>query len=49
VLDEVVMTKIAAVVQYLGEKVAIASIIHNDISVVALLDHPVEGDHIRMR
>jgi hypothetical protein len=40
-LDEVVVTKVATTVKDLGEEVAITGIIHDNVSVVEILDDAV--------
>jgi len=49
VLDESVITKIAAAMQYLGEQVMVRSVVHDDVCQVAFLHHAVKGDHAWMR
>jgi hypothetical protein len=46
VLDEVIVPKVAAVVQYLGEEIAVRSVVHDDVGVAVLLYNPVEGDNV---
>jgi hypothetical protein len=42
-LDETVIPQISTVIQNLSEQVSIAGILHDDVSVIVLLDHPVKG------
>jgi hypothetical protein len=41
VFDKVIMAQVAAVVQYLGKEVSVTRIIHDNVGVVSLLDHPM--------
>ena len=48
VLNEVVLAQITAAVQILREEVTVGSIVHDEVNVVLLLDHTMEGDDVRV-
>lgn len=47
-LDEVVITEVSTAVEDLCEQVTIASVIHNDVGAVVILDNAVESDDVRV-
>jgi hypothetical protein len=46
VLDELILAKVPALVEDLGEEVAILAIVHNDIRKIFVLDDTMERDDI---
>lgn len=45
-LDEAVLAQITAAVQNLGEEITVGGIVHDEVNVVVLLDHSVEGNDV---
>ena len=45
-LNEMILSKVAAVVQDLREEISVGSVVHDEVGVVALLHNSVEGDHV---
>jgi hypothetical protein len=48
VFNEVVLSKVTAMVQDLRKEVSIGSVVHDEVGVVVLLYNPVEGDNVWM-
>jgi len=48
VFDEVVVTKITAIVENLRKEVVVCGIIHDNISVIVVFNDAVEGDDVGM-
>ena len=48
VLDELILAKVPALVEDLGEQVTILTIVHNDICEIFVLDDTVKGNDIGM-
>jgi hypothetical protein len=46
--NQVILTEVTAMVQYLRKEVSIGSVVHDEVGVAMLLHNPVEGDNIRM-
>lgn len=46
VFDQVILTKVAAMVQDLREEISVGSVVHDEVGVVVLLHNPVEGDNV---
>lgn len=46
VLDELILAKVPALVEDLGEEVTILAIVHNDICEIFVLDDTMEGNNI---
>jgi len=49
ILDEMVISKIAAAMQDLGEQIMVWSVVHDDVRQVAFLHYAVKGNHAWVR
>lgn len=48
-LDECVVPEVSTAVQNLAEQVTVASVLHDDVCVIAFLDYAVESHDTRVR
>ena len=46
VLDELILAKVPALVEDLGEEVPVLAIVHNDVREIFVLDDTMEGDDV---
>ena len=46
VLDELILAKVPALVEDLGEEVTVLAIVHNDVSEIFAIDDTLEGDDV---